>query len=135
VRLDKKLLLIAPTFVLVLVVAGMVYAAMQLHVLASVSETERDREAFISSVERGEKTLLPRQSISLLRFGLDVESKRTAAIIASRDLLVELAAIGLVACVVLAIGVRGVPRTHWPRFGQSGAPDGSGGEGGSSRVA
>jgi hypothetical protein len=117
VRLDKKLLLIAPTFVLVLVVAGTVYAAAQLHVLASVSETEREREAFIASVERGEKTLEPRQSISLLRIGLDVETKRTAAILASRDLLVELAVIGLASCIILAIGVRGVPRTHWPRFG------------------
>ncbi len=118
-RLDRKLLLIAPTIVLVLVVAGIVYAAVQLHVLASVSETEKEREAFIASVERGEKKLEPRQSISLLRVGLDVETKRTTAIVASRDLLVSLAAIGFVACVVLAIGVRGVPRTHWPRFGGS----------------
>ncbi|HEV8217260.1 MAG TPA: hypothetical protein VGP95_15535 [Gemmatimonadaceae bacterium] len=120
-RLDKKLLLIAPTIVLVLVVAGMVYAAVQLHVLASVSETEKDRDAFIASVERGEKTLELRQSISLLRVGLDVETKRTAAILASRDLLVQLAAIALVSCIVLAIGVRSVPRTHWPRFGRGGA--------------
>ncbi len=116
-RLDRKLLLIAPTIVLVFVVAGIVYAAVQLHVLASVSETEKDREAFIASVERGEKTLEPRQSLSLLRVGLDVETKRTAAIVASCDLLIELAAIAFVSCVVLAIGVRGVPRTHWPRFG------------------
>jgi hypothetical protein len=121
VRLDKKLLLIAPTIVLVLVVAGMVYAAVQLHVLASVSETEKDRDAFIASVERGEKALDPRQSLSLLRVGLDVETKRTAAIVASRDLLVELAAIGLVSCIVLAVGVRSVPRTYWPRFGEGGS--------------
>ncbi len=120
-RLDKKLLLIAPTIVLVLVVAGMVYAAVQLHVLASVSETLKERAAFIASVERGEKTLEPRQSLSLLRVGLDVEARRTAAILASRDLLIELAAIGLVSCVVLAVGVRSVPRTHWPRFGRSGS--------------
>jgi len=120
VRLDKKLLLIAPTIVLVLVVAGMVYAAVQLHVLASVSETEKDRDAFIASVERGEKPLDPRQSLSLLRVGLDVETKRTAAIVASRDLLVELAAIGLVSCIVLAVGVRSVPRPYWPRFGEAG---------------
>jgi hypothetical protein len=117
VRLDKKLLLIAPMIVLVLVIAGMVYAAVQLHVLASVSETEKEREAFIGSVERGEKTLEPRQSLSLLRIGLDVETKRTAAILASRDLLAELAAIGLVSCIVLAAGIRAVPRTYWPRFG------------------
>ena len=120
-RLDKKLLLIAPTIVLVLVVAGIVYTAVQLHVLASVSETARERDAFIASVERGEKTLEPRQSVSLLRMGLDVETKRTAAILASRDLLAELAVIGLVSCIVLAVGVRSVPRTHWPRFGGGGS--------------
>lgn len=118
-RLDKKLLLIAPTIVLVLVVAGIVYAAVQLQVLASVSETAKEREAFIASLERGEKKLEPRQYVSLLRTALDVETKRTAAIGASRDLLVSLAVIGFVSCVVLAIGVRGVPRTHWPRFGGS----------------
>ena len=118
-RLDRKLLLIAPTIVLVLVVAGIVYAAVQLHVLASVSETEKEREAFIASIERGEKKLEPRQSVSLLRIGLDVETKRTTALLASRDLLVSLAVIAFVSCVVLAIGVRGVPRTHWPRFGGS----------------
>jgi len=119
VRLDRKLLLIAPTIVLVLVIAGIVYTAVQLHVLASVGETAKERDAFISSVERGEKTLEPRQSLSLIRAGFDVETKRTAAIVASRDLLVALAVIGFVSCVVLAIGVRGVPRTHWPRFGGS----------------
>jgi hypothetical protein len=119
VRLDKKLLLIAPTIVLVLVVAGIVYAAVQLHVLASVSETAKEREAFIASLERGEKRLEPRQYVSVLRTALDVETKRTTAIVASRDLLISLAVIGFVSCVVLAIGVRGVPRTHWPRFGGS----------------
>jgi hypothetical protein len=119
VRLDRKLLLIAPTIVLVLVIAGIVYAAVQLHVLASVSETAKEREAFIASLERGEKKLEPRQYVSLLRTALDVETKRTAAIVASRDLLISLAVIGFVSCVILAIGVRGVPRTHWPRFGGS----------------
>lgn len=120
-RLDRKLLLIAPTIVLVLVVAGIVYAAVQLQVLASVGETAKKRDAFLTSVERGEKTLELRQSLSLLRVGLEVETKRTAAIVASRDLLIALAVIGFVSCVVLTIGVRGVPRTHWPRFGQGGS--------------
>jgi len=127
VRLDRKLLLIAQTIVLVLVVAGIVYTATQLHVLASVSETEQERAALIASVERGEKKLEPRQSLSLLHIGLEVETKRTAAIIASRDLLIELASIGLISCIVLAIGVRGVPRTHWPRFGGGPGPAGSAG--------
>jgi hypothetical protein len=117
VRLDRKLLLIAPTIVLFLVVAGMVYAAEQLNVLASVSESLQERNAFIQSVERGEKTLTPRQSAGLLRLATEVEARRTAAITASRDLLVALSVIGFVSCCVLGLGVRGVPREHWPRFG------------------
>ena len=109
-RLDRKLLLIAPAIVLLLVVAGVAYAALQLHVLASVSETLQERSAFITAVERGEKTLSPRQSAGLLRLAAEVEARRTAAITASRDLLIALSAIGLVACTVLMVAVRGVPR-------------------------
>ena len=120
-RLDRKLLLIAPAIVLVFVIAGLVYAAVQLHVLSSVSDTLAERDAFIGAVERGEKRLDARQAIGLLRVSMDVESRRTAALIASRDLLVALSAIALVSCGVLAIGIRSVPREHWPRlsFGRS----------------
>ncbi|MDB4874232.1 MAG: hypothetical protein JWM41_678 [Gemmatimonadetes bacterium] len=123
-RLDRKLLLIAPTIVLFFVVAGMLYAALQLHVLTTVSDSMKERSAFIGAVERGEKTLNPRQSAGLLRLGLDVEAKRTAALTASRDLLVALAAMAFVACCALAMGIRAVPREHWPRvtFGRA-APE------------
>lgn len=117
-RLDRKLLLIAPTIVLFFVVAGMFYAAMQLHVLGAVSDSWKDRSEFIAAAERGDKPLTQRQSAGLLRLALDVEAKRTAAITASRDLLIELGAIALVSCCVLAVGIRSVPREHWPRFGQ-----------------
>ena len=116
-RLDRKLLLIAPAIVLVLVVAGMLYASAQLHLLARTSVTEKDRGDFIAAVAAGKKPLDNRQAIELLQWELDVESRRTAAIAASRDLLVELSAIPLVSCIVLGIGIRGVPRQHWPRFG------------------
>ena len=120
-RFDRKLLLIAPTIVLVFVVAGLVYAIMQLHVLGSVSETLKERDDFIASVERGERSLEPRQYLSLLKMAMEVESKRTAAVYASRDLLVWLSAIALVCCGVLALGIKSVPREHWPRlnFGRS----------------
>lgn len=123
-RLDRKLLLIAPTIVLVLVVAGMVYAATQLHVLGSISDTWKERDAFVSSVESGKRTMTERQALGLLRLSLDVESRRTAAIIASRDLLIVLSAIGLLSCVTLGVGIRSVPREHWPkmRFGRSTEP-------------
>jgi hypothetical protein len=124
VRLDRKLLLIAPTIVLVFVAAGIVYAALQLRVLSNVGDTWKDRGAFIASVERGEKTLDQRQSLGLLRYSLDVEAKRTEAIAATRDLLMVLSAVALVSCVTLVFGIRTVPREHWPRlqFGKEPTP-------------
>ena len=94
----------------------MLYAAAQLHVLASVSDTWKDRNDFITAVERGQKPLNERQALSLLRFALDVEEKRTTAIMATHALLTWLSAVAAIACVVLAIGIRSVPREHWPRF-------------------
>ena len=116
-RLDRKLLLIAPAIVLVLVVAGMLYASAQLHLLAKVSATEKDRSDFIAAVAAGKKPLDQRQAVELLQWQLEVESRRTEAIAASRDLLIELSAIAFASCIVLGIGIRGVPRQHWPRFG------------------
>ena len=115
-RLDRKLLLIAPTIVLCLVVAGMIYAAVELRVLAAASDSFRERSDFIAAVARGEKPLNQRQAAGLLQLALDVEMRRTAAIAATRDLLIVLSAIGGAACAVLALGIRGVPREHWPRI-------------------
>ncbi|HEX4684151.1 MAG TPA: hypothetical protein VH277_15650, partial [Gemmatimonadaceae bacterium] len=61
-RLDRKLLLIAPTIVMICVVAGMIYAAMQLHVLSSVSDSLQQRNDFMAAVQRGEKQLSARQA-------------------------------------------------------------------------
>jgi hypothetical protein len=117
VRLDKKLLLIAPATVLVFVVAGMVYTAAELHVLARSSDTLAARKEFVDQVARGEKPLDERQAVNILQVALEVEGKRTAAIFASRDLLIELSGVGLVACAFLVVGIGAVPRQHWPRFG------------------
>jgi hypothetical protein len=119
VRLDRKLLLIAPTIVLFCVAAGLIYAATQLNVLGSVGDTWKDRSTFIASVESGQKQLETRQAVNMLRYSLDVEAKRTAAITASRDLLIELSVIAAACCVVLGIGIRSVPREHFPRFGRA----------------
>ena len=118
-RLDKKLLLIAPAIVLAFVVAGMVYTAVELHVLARSSDTLAARKEFIDQVARGEKPLEERQAINILQVALEVEGKRSTAILASRDQLVELSAVALVAWGFLVIGIRGVPREHWPRFGRA----------------
>lgn len=115
-RLDRKLLLIAPTIVLLFVLAGLVYAAVQLNVLSSGSNSLKDRSDYVAAVERGEKPLEAQKAIGILRVALEVEEKRTAAITASRDLLVQLSIIGSIACAVLVVGIRKVPREHWPRF-------------------
>jgi len=116
VRLDRKLLLIAPTIVLAFVVAGMVYAALQMRLLSDVGNSWKDRSAFVASVEKGEKSLDQRQSLGLLRYSLDAEAKRTEAIVATRDLLMVLAGVALLSCISLVFGIRTVPREHWPRL-------------------
>jgi hypothetical protein len=116
VRLDRKLLLIAPAIVLVFVVAGIVYTSVQLHVLGSVSDTFRERSDFIAAVERGDKGLDQRQALGLLHLQFDVEAKRTAAIVAARDLLIVLSAIAGAALSALGLGIRSIPREHWPRI-------------------
>jgi hypothetical protein len=116
VRLDRKLLLIAPTIVLVFVVGGMIYAAVQMHILAGVSDTLDTRRAFIAAVERGEKPLDQRQAINVIQAQFDVEGRRSAALNATRDLLELLSAIALVSIGMLGVGIRAVPREHWPRF-------------------
>ena len=115
-RLDRKLLLIAPTIVLFCVVAGMIYATMQLHTLAAVSDSFRERSEFIAAVGRGEKPLSQRQAASLLQLALDVEARRTAAIVAAQQLLIVLSGIAFASCIVLGLGIRQVPREHWPRL-------------------
>jgi hypothetical protein len=116
VRFDRKLLLIAPTVVLFFVAAGLIYAAVQLHVLKSVSESWDDRSDFISAVEAGRLPLDTRQAVGLLRISMDVEARRSAAISATRDLLVSLSMIVFVSCITLVGGIQGVRRQHWPRM-------------------
>jgi len=119
VRLDRKLLLIAPAIVLVFVAAGIAYTALQLNVLGSGSDTWKGRSDFVAAVERGEKTLDQRQAIGLLRVALQVEERRTTALVASRDLLITLSLVALASCAMLAFGIRSVPREHWPRLNLS----------------
>lgn len=114
-RLDRKLLLIAPAIVLVFVVAGMIYAAVQLHVLSGVSDTFTERSQFISAVEAGQKTLDQRQALGIIHLQFDVEAKRSAAITAARDLMIVLSIIAAAALAALVVGIRSVPREHWPR--------------------
>ena len=109
-RLDKKFLLIAPTIVLAFVVAGMIYATVQLRQLTVVGETWKSRNEYVSAAERGQKPLSEKQALNILRDSLDTEAKRTDAIAAEVGLLVLLSAIAAVSVVTLVAGVRAVPR-------------------------
>ena len=115
-RLDRKLLLIAPAIVLVFVAGGVAYTAYQLHWLVVSAASWQQRSDFIAAVARGEKPLSEPQALNILRSSMEFEAKRTSAINASRDLLIELSVITLLCCAVLAFGIRSVPREHWPRF-------------------
>jgi hypothetical protein len=116
VRLDRKLLLIAPTIVLVFVVAGMIYAAVQMHALATVSDTLERRRAFVTAVERGEKPFEQRQALNVIKAQFDVEDRRSSALNATRDLLELLSGIAFASLALLGVGIRSVPREHWPRL-------------------
>jgi hypothetical protein len=115
-KLDRKLLLIAPTIVLVFIVAGLIYSALQLRMLTVGSDSLKDRSEYIASVERHERTINAAQAVGLIRLSLDVEARRTAAVKAAQDLLIALAVMTALCCVVLVLGIRRVPREHWPRF-------------------
>ena len=116
-KFDRKLLLIAPTIVLAFIVAGIVYAAVELKVLGDVGDTWKERSDFIGSLERGERTVNQKQAVELLRFSLEVEEHRTSAIAAAYEVLFVLAVMTAACCVVLAVAIRRIPREHWPRFG------------------
>ena len=111
-RLDRKLLLIIPSFVLVLVVAGMFYAATRLQVLVAASDNWQTRSDYVSAVERGERTIQPLQAAQIVRVSLEAERRSSAAVAAARQLIVLLAWVGAACCVVLIIGVRGAPRQY-----------------------
>jgi hypothetical protein len=116
VRLDRKLLLIAPAIILVLLFVGIAYTATQLHVLAGVSNDWTMRNQFVTAVAHGTKPLTQRQAVEILQYSLLAEAQRTKALTATWQLLAILSAVGLVCCGTLIVGIRSVPREHWPRF-------------------
>jgi len=94
----------------------MIYAAVQMHVLAGVSDTLGTRRAFVTAVERGEKPLDQRQALNIIKAQFDVEDRRSNALNATRDLLELLSAIAFASIGMLGFGIRSVPREHWPRL-------------------
>lgn len=109
-RLDRKMFLIVPSFVLVLVVAGMFYAATRLQLLVAASDNWKTRSDYVASVERGERAIQPLQAAQIVRVSLEAERRSSAAVAAARQLLLLLGWIGAASCALLLIGVRGAPR-------------------------
>lgn len=111
-RLDRKFLLIAPSAVLVLIVAGMFYIAAQMQMIVAGSDTWQERHNFVTSVQQGQKTLSLEKSVELLQYSLDAEQRRTLAIVSARQTLLEIAWIALLCTGVLLWNIRRVPRTE-----------------------
>ena len=118
-KFDRKLLLIAPTIVLLFVVGGMFYEVSQLRVLTASAATWRQRSDYVASVENGTRELSAAHAVKIVRYSLDAERRRTDAIDAASDLLMVLAGMAGVSLLVLAEGIRRIPREHWPSLEQA----------------
>jgi hypothetical protein len=111
-RLDRKFLLIAPTITLVFIVAGLFYTTTRLRLIIEASDSLASREAFVASVERGQRQLSAGRAATLVRFALEAERRRTEAIEATQQLLLVLAWMALGSCALLLWTIRKVPRTE-----------------------
>lgn len=109
-RVDRKLLLILPTVVLVLVAAGLFYTASRLRLIVRGSDDLPRREAFVDSASHGEHPLTAAQALGIVHLSLEAEANRTAAIDAVHDVVQLVAWITVGCCVLLLLGIRRVPR-------------------------
>jgi len=110
-RLDRKFLLIAPTLVLVLIVAGMFYTATRLRQIVESSDNWQQRSDYITAVEHGQRQLKNEKAVQLVRLSLEAEHRRTGAIVAINELLITLGLMTLACCATLLWAIKGVPRT------------------------
>ena len=110
-KLDRKFLLIAPTLVLGVLVAGMFYTTTRLQQVIEASDNWKMRSDYVASIERGERKITNEKAVQLVRLSLEAEPRRTAAIDAANDLLLTLGAMTLACCFALLWTIRGVPRT------------------------
>jgi hypothetical protein len=110
-KLDRKFLLIAPSLVLAVIVAGMFYTTTRLRQVVEASDNWQMRSDYVASIERGERKITNAKAVQLVRLSLEAERRRTAAIDAARDLLLTLVAMTLACCFALLWTIRGVPRT------------------------
>ena len=110
-RLDRKFLLIAPTLVLAVIVAGMFYTTTRLRQIVEASDNWQMRSDYVTSIEHGQRHISNEKAVQLVRLSLEAERRRTAAISATNELLLTLGAMTLACCAALLWTIRGVPRT------------------------
>ena len=111
-RLDRKFLLIAPTVVLTLIVAGLFYTTTRLDQIVESSDNWQMRSDYVASVEHGQRRLTNEKAVQLVRLSLEAERRRTAAIVATNELIVTLGIITLACCAALLWVIKGTPRTE-----------------------
>jgi hypothetical protein len=110
-RLDRKFLLIAPTLVLGVIVAGMFYTATRLRQIVEASDNWQRRSDYVASIEHGQRRITNEKAVQLVRLSLEAERRRTDAITATNELLLTLGLMTLACCAALLWTIRGVPRT------------------------
>jgi hypothetical protein len=110
-RLDRKFLLIAPTLVLWVIVAGMFYTATRLRQIVEASDNWQRRSDYVASIEHGQRRITNEKAVQLVRVSLEAERRRTDAITATNELLLTLGLMTLACCAALLWTIRGVPRT------------------------
>jgi hypothetical protein len=110
-KLDKKFLLIAPTIVLVFIVAGLFYTTTRLNVIVESSANLPQRIAYITAVEQGKRQITNAKAIQIVDLSLEAERRRTAAIVAANELLLTLGAMMFGCCGALFWVISGIPRT------------------------
>lgn len=110
-KLDRKFLLIAPTLVLAVIVAGMFYTATRLRQIVEASDNWQMRSDYVSAIEHGQRHITNEKAVQLVRLSLEAERRRTDAIVATNELLLTLGAMTLACCAALLWTIRGVPRT------------------------
>jgi len=110
-RLDRKFYLIAPTLVLVFIVAGVFYTTTRLRQIVAASDNLQRRAEYVMQIERGQRHITNEKAVQLVHLSLEAEHVRTSAIVAANELLITLGAMTLLCCGALLWAIKGVPRT------------------------
>jgi hypothetical protein len=110
-RFDRKFYLIAPTLVLVFIVAGVFYTASRLRQIVAASDNLQRRFDYVAQIEHGQRRITNEKAVQLVRLSLESEQVRSSAIVATNQLLLTLGAMTFLCCGALLWAIKGVPRT------------------------